>query len=199
MLGECHRALRLGPVCQAMMRTALMLAAADLQPQPHRPRQRHQGPAVLVAQSHVAAATRAVLPEGNQHPLPRGFRPRQQPGHVAPPELVKEPPAQRITPVNFASLEKLGTQRAQPSNCKSRVHWPNRRHWASVMSLRFGTSGLHWKQSAHCSSASLRNFAAPERMASSFRPASRRDCRAREPAWCFLPPRPDRQLPHKRQ
>jgi hypothetical protein len=51
--------------------------------QPHRPGQDHQAAALLVAQSQVPAAARAVLPRRDQHPL-RPW-PRRHPGHPASP------------------------------------------------------------------------------------------------------------------
>src|SRR4051812_49463137 len=48
MLGQGNRPFRLGPVGLMPARAVLALAAAHLQPQPHRPRERLQPAAVLV-------------------------------------------------------------------------------------------------------------------------------------------------------
>src|SRR4051812_3900936 len=87
-------------------RAPLALTPADPQPQPHPARQGHHIPAILVAQPHVSAAPRAVLPERHQDPLPLRPPPCRNPGHLAPPEVTDHCSYQRTTPAAFAGLEK---------------------------------------------------------------------------------------------
>src|SRR4051794_10825983 len=87
-------------------RAPLALTPADPQPQPHPARQGHHIPAILVAQPHVSAAPRAVLPERHQDPLPLRPPPCRNPGHLAPPEVTDHCSYQRTTPAAFADLEK---------------------------------------------------------------------------------------------
>jgi hypothetical protein len=56
VLRQRHRTFRFRPVGLAVPPAALPFAAPDLQPQPHRPRQRHRRPSVLVALPQIAKA-----------------------------------------------------------------------------------------------------------------------------------------------
>src|SRR4051795_6911357 len=87
-------------------RAPLALTPADPQPQPHPARQGHHIPAILVAQPHVSAAPRAVLPGRHQDPLPLRPPPCRHPSHLAPPGVTDHCSYQRITPAAFAGLEK---------------------------------------------------------------------------------------------
>src|SRR3954468_20918310 len=95
-------------------RAPLALTPADPQPQPHPARQGHHIPAILVAQPHVSAAPRAVLPERHQDPLPLRPPPCRNPGHLAPPEVTDHCSYQRTTPAAFAGLAKKGRRRLAP-------------------------------------------------------------------------------------
>src|SRR4051794_26570044 len=86
-------------------RAPLALTPADPQPQPHPARQGHHIPAILVAQPHVSAAPRAVLPGRHQDPLPLRPPPCRHPSHLAPPGVTDHCSYQRITPAAFAGLE----------------------------------------------------------------------------------------------
>jgi hypothetical protein len=77
VLRQRERALRLRPEGNVEARTTRRLAAADPKAQPHRAGERHQMAAVLVAQPHVAAAARAILPDRGQHTLPLRSPPRR--------------------------------------------------------------------------------------------------------------------------
>src|SRR4029079_19229005 len=87
-------------------RAPLALTPADPQPQPHPARQGHHIPAILVAQPHVSAAPRAVLPGRHQDPLPLRPPPCRHPSHLAPPGVTDHCSYQRTTPAAFAGLEK---------------------------------------------------------------------------------------------
>src|ERR1700712_3415072 len=87
-------------------RAPLALTPADPQPQPYPARQGHHIPAILVAQPHVSAAPRAVLPGRHQDPLPLRPPPCRHPSHLAPPGVTDHCSYQRITPAAFAGLEK---------------------------------------------------------------------------------------------
>src|SRR4051812_33902007 len=89
-------------------RAPLALTPADPQPQPHPARQGHHIPAILVAQPHVSAAPRAVLPGRHQDPLPLRPPSCRHPSHLAPPGVTDHCSYQRITPAAFAGLEKTG-------------------------------------------------------------------------------------------
>src|SRR5439155_21244335 len=87
-------------------RAPLALTPADPQPQPHPARQGHHIPAILVAQPHMSAAPRAVLPGRHQDTLPLRPPPCRHPSHLAPPGVTDHCSYQRITPAAFAGLEK---------------------------------------------------------------------------------------------
>ncbi|PZP38380.1 MAG: hypothetical protein DI601_26660 [Azospirillum brasilense] len=96
-----------------MPHTAHRLAAPDLEPQPHRPGQRHQRAAVLVADPHRHAAGRTQTPNRNQHPLTLRPIPCRQPAH--PTALQPPTPQQRADhqTANFANLEKKTAHAAE--------------------------------------------------------------------------------------
>src|SRR4051812_5193122 len=106
-------------------RAPLALTPADPQPQPHPARQGHHIPAILVAQPHVSAAPRAVLPERHQDPLPLRPPPCRNPGHLAPPEVTDHCSYQRTTPAAFAGLEKKAGEKVfspDPSSISLSLH-----------------------------------------------------------------------------
>jgi hypothetical protein len=66
LLRQRQRALRLRPIGTMKTRAALVLAAADLQPQPHRAGQHHQMAAVLISQLHVPGVCQRSCPVPHQ-------------------------------------------------------------------------------------------------------------------------------------
>jgi hypothetical protein len=92
--------------------------------------------AVLVAQSHVPAAGRAILPRRNQHPFPLRPWPRRHPGHPTPPGQTQQLP-QRTTPASFASLVFLARFPGRRLTVRpSRYHHPQTSSVAHAASAR---------------------------------------------------------------
>src|SRR5690348_13828742 len=82
------------------------LAPADLQMQPHRAAQRHQGAVVVVAISQPATTSRAHAAHRPQDPLSLRALPGQAPRHGTPPMHNMPHPNRGYHPANFAGLEK---------------------------------------------------------------------------------------------
>src|SRR4051812_50152744 len=92
MLGQGNRPFRLGPVGLMPARAVLALAAAHLQPQPHRPRERLQPAAVLVTHPHEPPTPPGLRALREQHALSFRPSPRRPPPPPPPPPRGTPPP-----------------------------------------------------------------------------------------------------------
>src|SRR4051795_4582519 len=121
---QSYRAFRFRPVGTVVARAIVPLAAPDLQPQPHRARQRHQGAGVVVAQAHRVAASRAGLLHRPHHLFPIRPLANLYPGHRHLQAGNAERPGR--SPARFASLEKNflhAAEQNRPDVAKAREAW----------------------------------------------------------------------------